>query len=185
MAEIQIERKKGGGLAWLWVLLALLLIALLLWMFWPRAEVIRPMEPLAVGTGTVLTGTAPAEPAPAEPAPAGGSEPTIAAINANPQQWIGREFSGVVNVTDVPTDRGFWIEQEGQRLFALVHDQPAEVPIEIKSGQRLRLRGTVRDASFLPQLPGETLTSATEQIVRQQPAYVVAGETAIEILQQP
>lgn len=46
MAEIKIEKKKGLGLTWLWVLLSILLVALLLWVFWPRKNVTQPVDSL-------------------------------------------------------------------------------------------------------------------------------------------
>lgn len=170
MAEIHMERKRGMG--WMWALLAILLIALLAWMFWPR----RDVELVPVATATTATIIDPVVVPPA-------TDTTIATILASPQQWVGREFSGVVTVADVPSDRGFWIEQNGQRMFAILYDEPAEVPIDINAGQQLRIRGTVRDAPYLPQVPGEKLTQSTEAIAREQPVYLVAGETAIEILQ--
>lgn len=173
MAEIQMEKKERSGAAWIWVLLAVLLIALLVWWLWPTRNGI--VEPAAVETTTVTTA----------PLPPVTSEPTLALINANPQEWVGREFSGTVTVPEVPTDRGFWIEQDGQRLFALLVDRESEEPININPGQRLQIRGTVRDATHLAQLQGDPLTGPTEEIVRQQPAYLVAGETAIEILDSP
>jgi hypothetical protein len=33
MAEIHVEPRRGGGLAWLWVLLVVIVIALIVWYF--------------------------------------------------------------------------------------------------------------------------------------------------------
>lgn len=180
MAEIRMEKKKSG-LGWLWILLAILLIALLAWFFLAdddRAVVSGDANPTetVVMTGTSATATGTAEPA--------GST-TLATILENPQQWIGREYSGTVTVPEVPTDRGFWIEENGTRMFAIIVDEPREVPKDINPGQQIRLRGTVRDASYIPELPGEPLTAGTENIARNQPVYLVAGEDAIEILERP
>ena len=168
MAEIHNEKKKSG-MGWLWALLAILAIALIAWWLWPEAD----MEPVA--------GLAPVAPIP-EPV-AVTETPTIATIVANPQSWVGRDFSGVVQVADVPTDRGFWIEQDGQRMFAIVIDQPAEQPVDINAGQQIQIRNaTLRDAQYLPQLQGETLTSSTESVVREQPIYLVVNESNLTIL---
>lgn len=174
MTEIHMERKKG--MPWIWALLALLLVALIAWMVWPRPD---PVEPLPVATATTVTIVEPL----AVPPPA-ATDATIATILSNPRQWVGREFSGVVTVAEVPSDRGFWIEQNGQRMFAILYDEPAEVPVDINAGQQLRIRGTVRDPAYLPQVVGAKLTPSTEAIAREQPVYLVAGETAIEILQR-
>ena len=174
MAEIHIEKKERGSLAWLWIALAILVLAIVAWMVWPRGDVAEPIAAVPGVVDTAMTATG----ATLEPL---AGDATLAAINANPQQWVGREFTGTVTAASVPTDRGFWIEQNGQRLFAILVDSPAEQPIDINQGQTLRIRGTVRDATFLSQIPGVPITAATEQIIRQQPVYLVADESAIQI----
>ncbi len=37
MAEIQVEKRGMGGLAWLWILLALVIVAIAVWLLWPAA----------------------------------------------------------------------------------------------------------------------------------------------------
>ena len=184
MAEIHVE-KKGSGMAWLWILLAILLIAVLIWLFWPglREGTVTERDVTTTVTETVDLPPPPALDAP--PATATATESTLSEIRANAQQWVGREFSGAVRVAEVPTDRGFWIEQDGQRLFAIVVDEPAEEPVVVNVGQRLMIRGTVRDATYLSQIPGEPLSEATSEIVRQEPAYLVVDENAIAILEGP
>ena len=174
MAEIRMEKKTAGGMAWLWILMAILLVVLLAWFLWPNDEVED------IGTATPSTGmTAGQAPTTADTA----ATTTLAAVVENPQQWVGREYSGTVTVADVPTDRGFWIEQDGARLFAIVDDGPSEVPIDINPGQTLRVRGTVRNPAYLPQVRGEPPTADTSNIVDNQEAYLVVDETAIEILE--
>lgn len=174
MAEIHIEKKKS--MSWLWILLAILLIAFLLWwLFWPRPVDVDP------ATTTIVTTPVPATSATAPPLTEGDA--TIAGILANPTAWVGREFSGLVTVESVPTDRGFWIQQNGQRMYVILVDEPAEVPIDINTGQQIRIRGTVRDAAYLSEVQGETLAEATRTTASQQPAYLVAGERAITIEQ--
>jgi hypothetical protein len=181
VAEIHIERKKGT--AWLWLLLAaLVVLALLGWLLWPDAADTTPMTATIVdpvpAPATVATF------APLDSTPTGNIEtPTIATVLANPTQWVGREFSGTVTVAEVPTDRGFWIEEGGRRLFAILVDTPAEVPIDINAGQRIRIRGTLRDAAYLPQLPGRPIVAATQDLARREPIYLVADEQAIAIVQ--
>lgn len=181
MAEIHIERKNGT--AWLWLLLAgLAVLAVLAWLLW------RPdAADTAVVTATIVD-PVPAPATVATIAPLGSTPtanvetPTIATILANPPQWVGREFSGTVTVAEVPTDRGFWIEEGGRRLFAILVDAPAEVPIDINAGQRIRVRGTLRDAAYLPQLPGRPIVAATQEVARREPVYLVADEQSITIV---
>lgn len=180
MAEIHVE-KKSGGLAWLWILLAILLIAILVWLFWPDAQ----NDPLTEAVpGTTAGDTIALPPPPTIEPIETPAESTIGAIRANPQQWVGREFSGAVTVAEVPTDRGFWVEQDGQRLFAIVHE-PTEERIDINPGQRLMILGTVRDASYLSQIQGEPLSEETSGIVRGQPAFLVTEASSIAIVEGP
>lgn len=85
-------------------------------------------------------------------------------------------------MAEVPTDRGFWIEDGGRRLFAILVDAPAEVPLDINAGQRIRIRGTLRDAAYLAQLPGRPIVAATQDVARREPIYLVADEQAITIV---
>lgn len=180
MAEIHIEQKKGTG--WLWLLLAALaVLAVLAWLLWPDAAETTPLSATIVNP--VPAPTTVATVAPLDSTPTASVEtPTIATILANPPQWVGREFSGTVTVAEVPTDRGFWIEEDGRRLFAILVDAPAEVPLDINAGQRIRIRGTLRDAAYLPQLPGRPIVAATQELARRAPVYLVADEQAITIL---
>lgn len=173
MAEIHMEKKRSGGMGWLWILLALLLIALLAWAFWPDddVDVVEPVDQTSTYVAPVET-----------PATTTGAA-TLAEINQNPAQWVGREYSGTVTVPEVPTDRGFWIEEDGTRMFAVLLDAPAEEPMDINPGQQLRLRATVRDQAYISQIPGEPMTAGTQNILENQQAYLVVGESAIEVLQ--
>lgn len=180
MAEIHIEKKERSGMGWLWAVLALLAVVLIAWWLWPTAErgiaELTPLTPMTTTSGT---------------ATAAGTDtaagiPTIATAVANPQAWVGRQFSGTVEVTDVPDDRGFWVEQDGSRMYALIIDQPAEKPVDINAGQRLEIReATFRDATHLPDLKGVPLTPSTERVVREQPIYLVLDETDLTIVDRP
>ena len=62
---------------------------------------------------------------------------------------------GITNEVDVAgplTDRGFWVENDGARMFAIVIDEPAERQIDINPGMTLELNGgTVREASSISE----------------------------------
>jgi hypothetical protein len=193
VAEIHVERKPRSGWAWVWVLLLLIAIAVLAWLFWPDRA--RTGEPTATTTAPV-TGTDPTV-ADTVPLPGATQPPQsmamISEIRSNPQLWVGREFQGVVNVTDsgtmdqaaIPQERGFWIEQDGQRLFVLVNDDPNRTPVALTPGQTIRIRGTVRDATFIPQLEAMNLSGEIDELLRTEPAYLVAEESAIELAEEP
>lgn len=172
MAEIPVQKKSS--MTWLWVLLGLVLLALLIW--WATAgndDEAEVGEPVAVEQ-QVDTDVA------------GAGDATIAQILANPSQYVGSEFSGEVTVGDSLTDRGFWIEEDGNRLFSLITDEPREVPKDINAGQRLQISGgTIRDASSLSELEGADLDANTREVIAGQDVIMVVDEDNIEILQQP
>lgn len=183
MAEIPVERKSS--MAWLWILLALIILGLLLW--WALDDGEEEVAVQSAPTEIVGEQTPAADPM-ASPAP-GGTEAgmSIAAILANPTEYVGRDdFQAEVGVPEVPTDRGFWVEDQGNRLFAIIIDEPREVPLDINAGQRLRVtKGMIRDATFLSQIPGRTLDADTKRIVQDQDAYLIVNEDNIEILSRP
>lgn len=42
-------------------------------------------------------------------------------------------------MSEVPSDHGFWIENQGQRLFAAISDEPRESRKDINPGQKLAI----------------------------------------------
>lgn len=186
MVEIPVEKKGGHG--WLWALLALILLALLLW--WILAD---DEEEVVVPTGepAAVQPLEPAEPIDGQavaPGAAGaaGAEMTIPAILANPSAYFGRDgFTGEVDVPEVATDRAFWIQNQGERMLAVILDQPQEQPKDINPGQRLRITGgTVRDAGAVEDLRGDTLEPDTQRLLEQQQVFLLVPEGNIEILQE-
>lgn len=175
MADIDLQRKERGGLAWLWALLALLLLALIVWWLWPDddAEVMAPGEDVEM-----------VEPAP-ETEPTSVVDVGIAQILANPEQWIGRTFPDTrATVAQEMTDRGFFIEDQGQQLLVILIDQPEEEPLDINPQQTVRITdGTLRSPDYLGQIPGDPLEADTEQLVRDQEIFLVVDERNISILE--
>ena len=177
MADIDLERRRSGGMGWLWGILGLLALLALIWWIWPGDE------EEVVYDETVPTVIAPAT----TPEPMTDAQAlTVANVMASPGNYIGQSFpDGQVTVAEVPTDRGFWIESEGNRMFAIIIDQPAEEPVDITAGQTLRIQGgTVRDASYLPELAGDPLDADTERLAREQQGFLVIDEANLRISQQ-
>ena len=165
------DRRKVGGL--LWGLLALVVVALVIWWAWPEAED-------SFEEGDLATQTQPVPPVAVE----GPSRVTLAAILDDPATHVGHTFPQTeVRVAEVPSDRGFWIESEGRRMFALIIDQPREQPKNIQAGQSLRIEGgTLRDASHLGQIEGAALDADTRRIAEQQQIFLVVDEANIVML---
>ena len=175
MAEIPVERKSGSKW-WLWLILLLLAVALIWWLL---AEGDDP-EVEAVDTVAVE------ESADLDSVDAAATgEMTLAASLANPSSYYGMEgFTGEVEVGGPLTDRGFWIENEGARMFAIVIDDPAERPIDINPGATLRLNGgTVRDPATISaaDIEGDALDEDTMNAISDQEAVLLIDESNMEI----
>lgn len=171
MAEIKLER-RSSGLKWLWILLAILLVLLLLWWLWPddEVEVETVDEPIAVEEVEPM-GTLD------EPTVAVAALPVAAIVDA-PTTWIGRTVNGQARVVEVPTDRGFWLEVDGERLFALIADQPREAPLDINPGMEVDITtATVHDADDLENLRGDELDADTEAILADQEVFLMVEES--------
>ncbi len=188
MADIDLERRRRGGAGWVWWVVGLLIIGLIVWWAWPNndvgdvAEVTAPVGAAAPAAETGAMGA----PATTEPANVVSPNVQFGDITANPQEYMGRSLPTVeASVPEVPTDRGFWLEENGNRLFAIVIDQPNEQPVDINPGQRLRITGgTLRGPDYLGQVPGVPLDQDTRNIAQQQPIFLVVNESDIHI-QQP
>lgn len=168
MAEIPVERKSS--LKWLWVLLAVLVVIALIWWATDTDDNVEMVE--TTGELPEATAVAPGM--------------TIADILGNPAAYVGRDdFNAEVTVptgTQI-TDRGFWVQDQGAQLFALINDEPREQPKDINPGQRLQItNGMLRDATFISQIPGDLLDADTQSILEQQDVFLVIDEENIQIL---
>lgn len=172
MAEIPVTRKSS--VPWLWMLLAAILAALIIW--WIAAE--------ADDVETAIDETATSEAVrPDRQANSEALPMTLAAIVAQPQSYIGREFSGEAGVAGPLTDRGFWIESDGARMFALIIDQPKEFPLDINAGQQLRINGgTIREGGAVFDVEGAALKENTLEVLQNQNVFLLVDESRIEIL---
>lgn len=175
-----MSAEDPGRPKWLWILVIVVLVALpLIW--WASDTDAERVETGAEIVGADTPGADPVTPPEPVAMEAGVS---IADILARPTEFVGRsDFQDEVTVPEVPTDRGFWIEDQGERLFAVIIDNPSEVPKDINAGQQLRItEGMVRDATFLSQLPGEPIDADTRRILDGQDVFLVVDEEDIEIL---
>ncbi|MEW5929475.1 MAG: hypothetical protein AB1941_18630 [Gemmatimonadota bacterium] len=193
MADIDIEKKEKKGMGILPWILGLLLLALILWGLTQCGDggeeaVVVPADtavtdPAAVAAPVPMdTGMAMADTTATGAAGAAGALP-IAQILANPGQFGAQTVEGTARVAEVVSDRGFWIEDAGQRMFVVLDEpQGAEPVVDIDAGQSVRLSGQVRDGSALGQLT--TLEQETRQVAQGQPAFLIVRPAGVTIAGQ-
>lgn len=113
------------------------------------------------------------------------AELEIAAVTGDPDAWFERSVTAEVEVSDrEPTDRGFWVEQDGQEMLAVLIDRPEEMPMDIQGGQRLRLsEATLKDPATADRLPGAALDQDTLRLIEQEEVFLLVDRDAIEVLE--
>ena len=160
MADINVERKSGSS--WLWWVLGLILLALIIWLLAAGGE--EEME--VVETEPIVTPATTPEPIAQGPL-------CVSQALSQPLTYVGQTLGTCrLQVTEVPTDRGFWVEENGQRIFAVIIDNPAEEPKDINPGQVITMTEAVlRDRSFVPQIPGAPLDQDTQNILNSEAEY--------------
>ena len=177
MAEIPVEKKSSFN--WLWLLLIAIVAAVLLW--WLFAADDGDADDLE-GDSVAVEESLDTQ---SETLPAAAGAMTIASIVANPEGYYGKEgFEGTVTAAGPLTDRGFWIENDGARMFAIVIDEPAERRVDINPGQTLTLDGgTIREASTISAdgIEGVPLDQDTMDALADQNAVLVIDEANITI----
>lgn len=189
MADIDIERKRGTN--WLWPLLGLLLLGLLIW---AAMEMMGDDDEVAVAPAVSTEVVDPAAPvvAAAPVAPAAGA-PTIADVLANPSAFAGQPFSTQqVRVAEVVSDRGFWIENNGQRMFVVKNESPQPGVADVQGAADTRDARNV-NAGDMVQINGTLMTSVdgaqppldeqTRQLIQAQPIFLQANVADIQHMQ--
>ncbi len=164
MADINVERK--GTSIWPWII-GLIVLALLIWLLAGLFDNDDEIEPIA---------EAPIA-APVTPAPIAQGPACVGEVIGNPVGYVGQRLGECqVQVVDVPTDRAFWIEENGQRVLVILNEGPgagvadtqgqSEMTPDINPGQSIRLReATVMDniANVAGPLDDETRNLAQGQ----------------------
>lgn len=181
MADIDIERKSSSS--WLWWLLGLIVLALLIWLV---ADMMDDDDPEVAAVPAVVDPAAPVA-VPVAAAPAGL---TIAQVLANPAAYAGQSFStGPVRVAEVVSDRGFWVENEGQRLFVVKNESPQPGVSDVQgaadtragravnAGETVQINGTLYTSVDQLQPP---LDEQTRQAVQNQPVVLQANVADIQ-----
>lgn len=188
MADIDIERKRSGS--WMW-LLGLLLLALIGWLLWglmdgdDEAAVVDPVVAPVVEAPPVVDEVQPLPPGANPPTPvAQAAGIPVSQIIQSPATWTGRTVGGEVRVTEVVSDRGFWIEDQGQRLFVLINESGSEIP-DVNQGQTVRItEAVVYGTQSLSNIPGNMEPQA-RQVAQGQPVVLATDGRNIQIVTRP
>ncbi|WP_431469727.1 hypothetical protein [Sphingosinithalassobacter sp. LHW66-3] len=153
MAEIPIEKKKGVP-GWIWAVLALIILALLLWAFLgDDDDDVLVTEPVPV--------TAPAETTPMTDNMAMETTESDAPITdlttitgATDNSIVGREVDLTgINVVEMRSDAGFWIaDASGERVYVVLDEEidrsnNVEGRVNVDAGDTVAIRGAIRDAA--------------------------------------
>jgi hypothetical protein len=186
MADIDVERK--GPSIWPWII-GLIILALLIWALVElfgedEAEVAEAPVPAVVSPGPV-----PADPPPPEPIAQGPR--TLADLMGTPAAFIGQPFStpAAVRVAEVPSDRGFWVEDQGARVFVVLNEGgPGTADVQGRVDERPDLNpgdmvqvteAVAQDPTFINSLQGP-LDDQTRQILQGLPVYLVTDARNIQ-----
>ena len=176
MAEIHVERKEAS--MWPWIV-GLLLLLLLAWGVYEMLDndVEEPVAAAVVPPPPVTPTTTP------EPIAQGPL--CVAQVLAAPTTYIGQRLGTCeMRVAEVVSDRGFWIEENGQRVFVTVNEsapgapagaadvqgQQAEQP-NINAGQTIRLTEAMV-VDNVANVAGN-LEPQARNIAQQQPWFLV------------
>lgn len=186
MADINIERKRKSPLPWVLGLLALALLAFLLMRSCGDDEA----EPATVVTDTTTTMQSAPMTDPMATAPMDSGAMAAGGTAAGGTGWItgilagtaaAAAASGEGMVPETPSDRGFWIEENGQRIFAILAE-PMEQLKDIDPGQRVRIsNGRVLRGSESSQIPQEVDAEAKSTAQGQQ-YFLLVPASGVQIV---
>lgn len=196
MAEINVERKKS---ATPWII-GLIVLALIIWGLFAlfnnneadvndEAYAASPVATTPVVTNPVepepMESTTMAEPMPMPPPPtdADNTPIPVAIIVMGPADFLGQPVVGTAKVVGVPTDRGFWIEQDGQRIYAVIAKSAnMEEAVNVNPGQQVRLAGIVYDTELATRIDGG-LDAETQQVIADQPAFLLVNARNVMVVE--
>jgi hypothetical protein len=188
MADIDIERKKKSPLPVVLGLLALALLAFLLMRGCGDDEpdpAVTPVDTTTAYTDTTTTVNA----APMTDTTAMGAAGAGAAGAAGAAGWIGTVLAGTNAgqttggsgiVPETPSDRGFWIEENGQRVFAVLAE-PTEQMRDVDPGQRVTLSNArVLRGSEASQIP-QDVDAEARATAQGQPYFLLVPSSGVQI----
>lgn len=122
-------------------------------------------------------------PMPPPPTDADNAGLPVDLILVTPADYLGQPVVGTAEVVDVVSDRGFWLEKGGQRIYALIAQSPnMEQAVDIDPGQTVRLAGLVYDNSLADGIAGQ-LDAQTLETIADQPAFLLVAASNIVVIE--
>lgn len=139
MADIDVQREKAGQNTWIWMAIAILAVAALLFWLASQEKAEAPVVMEDDSTEAVETDTTGA---------AGGGETVdLVALAGAPTSYMGRTV--VIEDVDVASNLGervFWANVSGQNPFlVMVEDDAGDASID--TGDTVDLEGTVEEVT--------------------------------------
>lgn len=185
MADIDVERKSS--MAWLWWLLGILLIALLAWWLLSGDDdpEVAAVDPVAAPVAAPVTPATTPEPVAQGPL-------CVAQARSGGTPNVGMTLGACsMQVVEVVSDRGFWAEENGQRVFVVINEGPqgtadtegrqAEQP-DVNPGQSIHVSEAVV-LDDVANLAGP-LDEQTRSIAEGQPWFLAIEGEDVAILTQ-
>lgn len=121
-------------------------------------------------------------PMPPPPSETDTVEIPVDVIMVTPGPHLGQAVTGTAEVAEVPFDRGFWIEKNGQRMFAMIAQSPdMEQAVNVEPGQTLRLAGVIYSSDLASRISGEVDPEAMNAIA-DQPAFLLVDARNIVVV---
>ncbi len=190
MATVHIANHRSP-LPWT---IGLLVSLLLLWALWEfignfavsvvektvqPAVTPAPLVDLAIRSDSEVT------PTPIPPTEADNTPIAVSAILMGPSDYVARRVAGTARVTEIVRDEGFWIEESGRRMFAVLASDPenAQRALTFSAGEQVRLSGVVHDASMVNRIGGG-LPAQTQDLISREPAVLLVAPRNVRVVSE-
>jgi hypothetical protein len=146
----------------------------------------QPVEaPAAAPAASATPGAVVVAPMPPPPTPADTAQIPVDVIVVTPAPHLGKAVSGTAQVPEVISDRGFWLENNGQRMLAIIAQAPGmEQAVNVNAGQTVRLSGVVYDNALASGIAGQ-LDPQAKQLIAEQPAFLLVDAKNITVVEAP
>lgn len=181
-----LHRRSPRGVIWIAGVAALLVAALAVWWFAGAGQRLAAQDPgrgesSVAGVQGGAAAAPPAEHAATQPDADAAATLPVAKIVRDPQGWAQQEVSGTARVAAIETERSFWIEAQGERIFAVLEQKIGQGPRALKPGQQVRLRGAaVFEPGGFAILPGDALDVETKEVLADQDVFLLVPEQRLD-----